>query len=138
VARKVLLQQEKELTRRSDELARRRRELPWVPVDKEYTFETDEGTKTLRELFDGRSQLNLDFAVFTDEERREPPRRAEIAVRRDELHGLRTPFTMKPCAARPRWTPCRRVLSRAHSAAMGAPCVLAPERPSHPVDEASL
>jgi predicted dithiol-disulfide oxidoreductase (DUF899 family) len=165
-ARKELLQQEKELTRRSDELARRRRELPWVPVDKEYTFETDEGRKTLRELFDGRSQLlvfhfmfgaddvegcpgcsfmadhvdgavahlehhdvtflaasrgpleklaaykrrmgwgipwvsslgsdfNIDFAVFTDEERRTgagfnfgAPRRADIDVRRDELHGL--------------------------------------------------
>jgi predicted dithiol-disulfide oxidoreductase (DUF899 family) len=166
VARKELLQQEKELTRRSDELARRRRDLPWVQVDKEYTFETDEGTKTLRELFDGRSQLlvfhfmfgadddegcpgcsfmadhvdgavahlehhdvtflaasrgpleklaaykrrmgwgipwvssldsdfNIDFAVFTDEERRTgtgfnfgASRRADIDVRRDELHGL--------------------------------------------------
>ncbi len=57
VARKELLQQEKELTRRSDELARQRRELPWVPVKKEYNFETNEGTRTLAELFDGRSQL---------------------------------------------------------------------------------
>jgi predicted dithiol-disulfide oxidoreductase (DUF899 family) len=56
-ARIELLEQEKELTRRSDELARRRRELPWVRIDKEYTFETDEGTKTLAELFAGRSQL---------------------------------------------------------------------------------
>jgi predicted dithiol-disulfide oxidoreductase (DUF899 family) len=56
-ARKELLEREKELTRRSDELARQRRELPWVRVEKEYTFETDEGKKTLGELFDGRSQL---------------------------------------------------------------------------------
>jgi predicted dithiol-disulfide oxidoreductase (DUF899 family) len=52
-----LLEQEKELTRRSDELAQKRRELPWVRIDKEYAFQTDEGTKTLAELFDGRSQL---------------------------------------------------------------------------------
>jgi predicted dithiol-disulfide oxidoreductase (DUF899 family) len=57
VARKALLAREKELTRRSDELARERRELPWVRVEKPYVFETDAGPKTLRELFDGRSQL---------------------------------------------------------------------------------
>jgi predicted dithiol-disulfide oxidoreductase (DUF899 family) len=169
-ARQELLEREKELTRSSDELARQRRELPWVPVEKEYTFESNEGTKTLVELFDGRSQLlvyhfmfgptvegwpdagcvgcsytadsldgavvhleqrdvtfvstsraplenldaykrrmgwsfawvssagtdfNLDFAVFTEDERRTgtgfnfgTPRRADIDVRRDELHGL--------------------------------------------------
>jgi predicted dithiol-disulfide oxidoreductase (DUF899 family) len=57
MARKELLAQEKELTRRSDELARQRRALPWVPVDKGYRFETNDGLKTLQELFDGRSQL---------------------------------------------------------------------------------
>ena len=56
-ARKALLEEEKELTRRSDELARRRRELPWVRVDKEYVFQRNDGPKTLEELFDGRSQL---------------------------------------------------------------------------------
>jgi predicted dithiol-disulfide oxidoreductase (DUF899 family) len=56
-ARQELLEREKELTRRSDELARQRQELPWVPVEKEYRFETNGGTKTLAELFDGRSQL---------------------------------------------------------------------------------
>jgi predicted dithiol-disulfide oxidoreductase (DUF899 family) len=56
-ARKELLEREKELTRRSDELAKQRRELPRVRVDKPYAFETDAGTKTLAELFDGRSQL---------------------------------------------------------------------------------
>ena len=57
VARKELLEQEKELTRQSDKLARQRRQLPRVRIDKPYAFETDEGTKTLAELFDGRSQL---------------------------------------------------------------------------------
>jgi predicted dithiol-disulfide oxidoreductase (DUF899 family) len=56
-ARNSLLEREKELTRRNDELARERRELPWVRVEKDYTFETEDGTKTLAELFDGRSQL---------------------------------------------------------------------------------
>jgi predicted dithiol-disulfide oxidoreductase (DUF899 family) len=63
-ARKELLADEKELTRRSDELARKRRELPLVRVEKEYEFETDEGTKTLAELFDGRSQLLVYHFMF--------------------------------------------------------------------------
>jgi predicted dithiol-disulfide oxidoreductase (DUF899 family) len=63
-ARQDLLEQEKELTRRADELARRRQELPWVPVEKEYLFETDDGTKTLAELFDGRSQLLVYHFMF--------------------------------------------------------------------------
>jgi predicted dithiol-disulfide oxidoreductase (DUF899 family) len=56
-ARIALLEQEKELTRRSDELARTRRELPWVAVEKEYRFDTEDGSKTLAELFDGRPEL---------------------------------------------------------------------------------
>jgi predicted dithiol-disulfide oxidoreductase (DUF899 family) len=56
-ARDELLAEEKELTRRGDELARKRRELPWVPVEEDYRFETDDGTKSLAELFDRRSQL---------------------------------------------------------------------------------
>ncbi len=56
-ARKELLAEEKEHMRQGDELARRRRELPWVPVEKEYLFETAEGAKSLADLFDGRSQL---------------------------------------------------------------------------------
>jgi len=56
-ARRELLEREKELTRRSDELARQRQELPWVRIDEEYVFQTDEGPRTLAELFDGRSQL---------------------------------------------------------------------------------
>ncbi|HEY3017826.1 MAG TPA: DUF899 family protein, partial [Gaiellaceae bacterium] len=53
-AREELLAREKEHTRLGDELARRRRELPWVRVEKEYRFDTDEGEKPLVELFDGR------------------------------------------------------------------------------------
>ena len=63
-ARERLLEREKELTRRNDELARERQELPWVPIEKEYRFETDEGTKTLAELFDGRSQLIIYHFMF--------------------------------------------------------------------------
>jgi predicted dithiol-disulfide oxidoreductase (DUF899 family) len=54
----------KELTRRSDELARQRRELPWVPLGSEYVFQTDDGEKTLRELFAGRSQLLVHHFMF--------------------------------------------------------------------------
>jgi predicted dithiol-disulfide oxidoreductase (DUF899 family) len=166
VARTELLEREKELTRRSDELAQQRQALPWVQIDTEYLFDTNEGEKALPELFDGcsqllvfhfmfgpedsegcpgcsfmadhvdgavshlahhdvsfvavsrapiekvtdykrrmgwslpwvssrRSEFNVDFAVFTDEERRTgagfnfgSPRRADLNVRRDELHGL--------------------------------------------------
>jgi predicted dithiol-disulfide oxidoreductase (DUF899 family) len=66
-AREALLAKEKELTHRSDELARERRELPWVPIDKEYRFETDDGFKTLAELFDGRSQLLVYHFMFGPE-----------------------------------------------------------------------
>jgi predicted dithiol-disulfide oxidoreductase (DUF899 family) len=66
-ARKQLLEREKELTRRSDELARERLELPWVRIDKDYTFDTDEGAKTLPELFDGRSQLVVYHLMFGPE-----------------------------------------------------------------------
>jgi predicted dithiol-disulfide oxidoreductase (DUF899 family) len=63
-ARIELLQAEKELTRRSDELAQRRQALPWVRVDKEYRFETDEGSASLRDLFQGRSQLLVYHFMF--------------------------------------------------------------------------
>jgi predicted dithiol-disulfide oxidoreductase (DUF899 family) len=56
-AREQLLVREKEYTRFGDELARQRPELPWVRVEKEYRFDTDDGEKPLVELFDGRSQL---------------------------------------------------------------------------------
>jgi predicted dithiol-disulfide oxidoreductase (DUF899 family) len=63
-ARIELLKEEKELTRRSDELARRRQELPWVRIDKEYRFETDEGSASLADLFGGRSQLLVYHFMF--------------------------------------------------------------------------
>ncbi len=59
-----LLQREKEHTRMADELARQRRELPWVAIEKEYRFDADDGTRTLAELFDGRSQLLLYHFMF--------------------------------------------------------------------------
>jgi predicted dithiol-disulfide oxidoreductase (DUF899 family) len=63
-ARDELLAQEKEHTRRGDELARKRRELPWVQVEKEYSFETEGGTKALADLFGGRSQLLVYHFMF--------------------------------------------------------------------------
>lgn len=56
-ARLELLQAEKDLTRRTDEIARKRRELPWVRVEKDYVFDTEDGEATLADLFRGRSQL---------------------------------------------------------------------------------
>src|SRR6267154_4562802 len=66
-ARLELLKAEKELTRQSDELARRRQELPWVRIDKEYRFDTDDGPRTLAELFDGRNQLLVYHFMFGPE-----------------------------------------------------------------------
>src|SRR5438094_3967027 len=63
-AREKLLAREKEHTRLGDEIARQRRELPWVAVDKEYRFDTDDGTRTLAELFGGRSQLIVYHFMF--------------------------------------------------------------------------
>ena len=62
--RDALLREEKELTHRSDELARKRRELPWVPVEQDYRFETEHGTRSLAELFDGSSQLLVYHFMF--------------------------------------------------------------------------
>ncbi|HEX5576057.1 MAG TPA: thioredoxin family protein, partial [Gemmatimonadales bacterium] len=63
-ARLELLEAEKDLTRKSDELARRRQELPWVRIDKEYRFDTDEGKASLADLFRGRSQLLIYHFMF--------------------------------------------------------------------------
>ena len=63
-ARLALLDAEKELTRRSDELARRRQALPWVRIDKRYRFETDEGSASLADLFRGRTQLLVYHFMF--------------------------------------------------------------------------
>src|SRR5215831_18453121 len=59
-----LLKAEKELTRRSDELARQRQELPWVPINKGYRFETDEGSASLADLFRRHSQLLVYHFMF--------------------------------------------------------------------------
>ena len=63
-ARLELLAAEKALTRQSDELARRRQELPWVRVDKPYRFDTDGGAASLADLFAGRSQLLIYHFMF--------------------------------------------------------------------------
>ena len=63
-ARRALLAKEKQLTRQRDELARQRRELPWVRVEKEYEFDTPRGKLTLADLFDGRSQLIVYHFMF--------------------------------------------------------------------------
>jgi predicted dithiol-disulfide oxidoreductase (DUF899 family) len=64
VASAALLKREKEHTRIGDELARQRRSLPWVPVEKEYTLHTADGARTLAQLFDGRSQLLIYHFMF--------------------------------------------------------------------------
>ena len=66
-ARRELLEAEKDLTRRSDELTQQRQQLPWVRIDKEYRFETDEGTAALADLFRGRSQLLIYHFMFGPE-----------------------------------------------------------------------
>jgi predicted dithiol-disulfide oxidoreductase (DUF899 family) len=66
-ARVALLEREKELTRRGDELAKERQGLPWVALEKEYRFETADGTKTLADIFGGRSQLLVYHFMFGPE-----------------------------------------------------------------------
>src|SRR5688572_20818617 len=63
-ARLKLLEAEKDLTRRSDELARRRQKLPWVRIENDYRFETEEGNASLADLFRGRSQLLVYHFMF--------------------------------------------------------------------------
>jgi predicted dithiol-disulfide oxidoreductase (DUF899 family) len=84
-ARDELLQREKAHTRMGDELARQRRELPWVEVDKDYRFDTDDGTRTLAELFDGRSQLLVYHFMFGPSYQAGDPVNSSIA---DSLDGL--------------------------------------------------
>ena len=84
-AREELLQREKEHTRMEDELARQRRELPWVAIQKEYRFDADDGTRTLSELFDGRSQLLIYHFMFGPSYEAGCPVNSSIA---DGLNGL--------------------------------------------------
>jgi predicted dithiol-disulfide oxidoreductase (DUF899 family) len=84
-ARAELLKREKEHTRMGDELARQRRELPWVAIEKDYRFDTDDGTRTLAELFDGRSQLLVYHFMFGPAYQAGDPVNSSIA---DGLDGL--------------------------------------------------
>ena len=84
-AREELLVREKEHTRLGDELARQRRELPWVPVEKDYRFDTDAGEETLDELFDGRSQLLVYHFMFGPSYEAGCPVNSSIA---DSVDGL--------------------------------------------------
>jgi predicted dithiol-disulfide oxidoreductase (DUF899 family) len=85
VARDQLLEREKEHTRLGDEIARQRRELPWVAVDKEYRFDTEDGEKTLAELFDGRAQLLVYHFMFGPSYVAGCPTNSSIA---DAVNGL--------------------------------------------------
>ena len=84
-ARLELLEAEKEHTRRSDELAERRRQLPWVRIDKEYRFETDEGSASLPDLFRGRSQLLVYHFMFGPDYKAGCPSCSSIA---DGFNGI--------------------------------------------------
>jgi predicted dithiol-disulfide oxidoreductase (DUF899 family) len=84
-AREELLRREKAHTRMGDELARQRRELPWVAIDKQYRFDTEDGTRTLAELFDGRSQLLVYHFMFGPSYQAGDPVNSSIA---DSLDGL--------------------------------------------------
>src|SRR3974390_1591203 len=83
--RLALLEAEKELTRRSDELAQRRQALPWVRVDKDYRFETDEGGASLADLFRGRSQLLVYHFMFGPDYKAGCPSCSSIA---DGFNGI--------------------------------------------------
>jgi predicted dithiol-disulfide oxidoreductase (DUF899 family) len=85
LARLDLLEAEKELTQRSDELARRRQQLPWVRVDKAYRFDTDEGSASLADLFRGRSQLLVYHFMFGPDYKAGCPSCSSIA---DGFNGL--------------------------------------------------
>jgi predicted dithiol-disulfide oxidoreductase (DUF899 family) len=84
-ARLALLKDEKELTRRSDELAKRRQELPWIRIDKKYQFETEEGKAALADLFQGRSQLLVYHFMFGPEYKSGCPSCSAIA---DGFNGI--------------------------------------------------
>jgi len=85
-ARLDLLQAEKELTRLGDDLARRRRELPWVPLDKEYAFDTEDGEATLADLFRGRSQLVIYHFMYGPDWDEGCPSCSGVADGFDETH----------------------------------------------------
>ena len=84
-ARLALLDAEKELTRRSDELAQRRQALPWVRIDKDYQFDTDKGSASLKDLFGGRSQLVMYHFMFGPDYKAGCPSCSSIA---DSFNGV--------------------------------------------------
>jgi predicted dithiol-disulfide oxidoreductase (DUF899 family) len=84
-ARLELLEAEKAYSRQGDELARRRQELPWVPIDKEYRFDTDEGSASLERLFQGRSQLVVYHFMFGSDYKAGCPSCSAIA---DGFNGI--------------------------------------------------
>jgi predicted dithiol-disulfide oxidoreductase (DUF899 family) len=84
-ARQELLVREKEHTRMADTLAHQRRELPWVAIHKQYRFDTDDGTRTLAELFDGRSQLLVYHFMFGPSYQAGDPVNSSIADSLDAL-----------------------------------------------------
>ena len=84
-ARLDLLKAEKELTRRSDEITRQRQELPWVRIDKQYRFDTDEGSASLADLFRDHSQLLIYQLMFGPDYKAGCPRCSAIA---DGINGL--------------------------------------------------
>ena len=86
-ARVKLLEEEKERTKRGDELAQRRQELPWVRIDKEYRFDTDEGKASLSDLFRGRSQLLVYHFMFGPDYKAGCPACSAIA---DGFNGIAT------------------------------------------------
>jgi predicted dithiol-disulfide oxidoreductase (DUF899 family) len=88
-ARTALLAEGKEVTRRSDELARKRQALPWVPVEKDYSFETEDGTKTLLGLFDGCSQLLVYHFMFGPTSTAGPMRAVQAARTRRTASTVR-------------------------------------------------
>ena len=85
-ARRELLKAEKEATRLNDELARKRRELPWVRVDKDYVFDTEEGEATLADLFHGRSQLIVYHFMYGPDWDEGCPSCSAVADGFDETH----------------------------------------------------
>ena len=98
-ARVALLEAEKEHTRRSDELARRRQELPWVRVDKPYRFDTHEGSASLADLFRGRSQLLVYHFMFGPDYTS-----ASSAIRAEDVHSTSAGgLTQKFFIGRIRW-----------------------------------
>ena len=84
-ARDELIKREKEHTRLGDEIAQRRRDLPWVPVAKDYRFDTDEGERSLGDLFEGRSQLLVYHFMFGPSYQAGCPVNSSIA---DSLDGV--------------------------------------------------